>query len=309
MIIITAKAHTYLIDSFTKKGYEVKYMPEINYEELLEVIADAKGLIVTTRIKIDKKILDTATNLKWIGRLGSGMELIDVPYATLKNITCISSPEGNRNAVAEHAMGLLLAMMNNIIKSAAQVKNNEWIRDENRGTEISGKTIGIIGYGNTGEAFAKILSSFEVTMLGYDKYKKDFGGKQIREAELEQICKYADVISFHVPLSSETENMANDAFFDALKNKPFIINTSRGNVIETAALIKALHQNKISGVALDVIENEKLATLTETQRGQLDFLLNDDRVLITPHIAGYTNEAFYKMSEVIVTKLSTLNLI
>jgi D-3-phosphoglycerate dehydrogenase / 2-oxoglutarate reductase len=308
MILITAKVHPYLIETFEKKGQAVLYLPEIKYEELLEKISTVTGLVVTTRLKIDKTIMDAAPVLKWIGRLGSGMELIDTDYAATKNIACISSPEGNRNAVAEHAMGMLLTMMNNIIKSAAEVKEGKWIRDENRATEINGKTIGIIGYGNTGESFAKLLSSFGVTMLAYDKYKTDFGGKFIREAEMEQICRYADVISFHVPLSDETKCMADEHFFDALQNKPFIINTSRGNVIDTTALINALGDNKISGVALDVLENEKLETLSLVQREQLNFLLAHPKVLITPHIAGYSHEAFYKMSEVLVTKLEALKL-
>jgi D-3-phosphoglycerate dehydrogenase / 2-oxoglutarate reductase len=308
MILITAKVHPYLIETFQKKGREVLYLPEIKYEELLQTIPQVTGLVVTTRLKIDRNVIDAGVNLKWIGRLGSGMELIDTEYAAIKNIACMSSPEGNRNAVAEHAVGMLLTMFNNIIKSAAEVKEGKWMRDENRATEISGKTIGIIGYGNTGECFAKKLSSFDVTMLVYDKYKSDFGGKFIREAEMEQICKYADVISFHVPLSEETKSMADEAFFSQLKNKPFIINTSRGNVIDTAALINALKADQISGVALDVLENEKLETLTNLQNEQMEILLADERVLITPHIAGYSHEAFYKMSEVLITKLQALKL-
>ena len=308
MILITAKVHPYLIETFQTKGYKVMYEPEISYAELLAGMNEVTGLVVTTRLKIDKAVIDAAPALQWIGRLGSGMELINTEYAASKNIACISSPEGNRNAVGEHALGMLLNLANKIAKSSNEIKEGKWLRDENRGIEISGKTIGIIGYGNTGEAFAKILSGFDVTMLGYDINKIGFGGKFIREAELEQICRYADVISFHVPLSEDTRHMADESFFYRLKNKPFIINTSRGNVVETAALINALKAGTIKGAALDVLENEKLQTLSTTEKEQMDFLLAQDNVLITPHIAGYSHEAFLRMSEVLLAKLGSLKL-
>lgn len=302
-VLITAKVHPYLVDYLTEKGYQVLYHPAISYDEVYQSIHGCVGLIVTTRIKVDKNILNNAPFLQWIGRLGSGMEYIDVEYARQKGIRCVSSPEGNCDAVGEQIIGMLLCLFGNILKSNLQLRENVWEREKNRGIELKEKTVGIIGYGHTGQAFAHKLRGFECKILAYDKYKSGFGDEFVKEVSLEEIFRHADIVSLHVPLTDETRYMVDDAFLKSFAGPVYLINSSRGPVVRTADLIENLKNDRVLGACLDVLENEKLDQMDEIQRAQFDYLLHSSRVILTPHIAGYTHEAAYKMAHLVLKKL------
>lgn len=302
LVAITAKCHPWLIDKLSEKYY-VAYQPAITYTELYQLAPTLSGIIVTTRLRIDVAMLDNAPKLEWIGRLGSGLELIDVTYAESKGIKVVSSPEGNANAVGEHTLGMLLSILNKLTWSHFQVKEFNWLRDENRGRELKNSTIGIIGYGNTGTAFARLLQPFGVTVMAYDINKYGFAFDHVKEASLAQIQRYAQVISFHVPLNAQSEYMGNSTFFNQLERQPIILNTSRGKVIRLTDLRAALEAGKISGAGLDVLENEKLQSYNPEEKEMLSWLTNQPNVIITPHIAGYSHEAFLRMAEVVHQKL------
>ena len=305
-VLITAHAHPCLKEGLEHRGYQVDTLEKISHQELEELIPAFEGLIVASRIPIDKAILLAAQSLKWIGRLGSGMEIIDLDQASAQHVVCMSSPDGNCASVGEHCLGMLLSLLHNISSSRDELREGEWLREANRGFELGGKTVGIIGLGHTGSALAHLLSPFGVRVLACDKYKTGFSGGHIVESTLEVVQESADVISFHLPLNDETQHYANEQFFSSLKKRPYFLNASRGGVVDTAALINALDQGLVAAAGLDVLENEDLASYSAQESDMLQQLLRRRNVIVTPHIAGYSHESLVKLAQSLLKKLDLL---
>jgi len=307
-VFIAAPVHQVLTEGLQAAGYSLIYANEGTQEEAFELIGDCTGIIISTRLQLNKALLDVAAQLQWIGRMGSGMEVIDVAYATKKVIRCFSSPEGNCNAVAEHAVGMLLSLTKRIAWSAEEVKHGYWKREENRGTELEGKTIGIIGFGHTGQAFAKKLQGFDMNILVYDKNNSKVMPAYVTKCrDLQPLYDQADIVSFHVPLSADTIHYVNETFLLRMNQSFVLINTSRGEVIDTEVIKRGIETGKIRAAALDVWTEEPLERMGIRQREILDELVKLPQVIITPHIAGYTYEALYKMSATLLKKILIIN--
>ena len=312
-ILVTDNTHPILHDLLRQAGHEVTVNTSLDYNALLSVISQFDALVVRSKVIIDRPFLDHARHLRCIGRLGAGMETIDVNYAESLGIRCLNSPEGNRDAVGEHALGLLLALFNNIARADAEVRQGLWQREANRGLELKGRTVGIIGFGNMGSAFAQRLQGFDCTVIAYDKYKPSgYAPAYVQEVSLSQLQERAQVLSLHVPLTPETRHMVNDSFIQGFRHPFHLINTSRGAVVDPPSLVRALDKGHMLGAALDVIEYEDMT------RDGLDldhlpdafrYLLNSPRTVLSPHVAGWTVESKEKLANVLAQKIiETLSL-
>lgn len=304
-VLITDGVHPLMIKELTNAGYECDYQPDIKLERVHEIVGDYVGMIINSKIKVNKRMLDNANQLTFVGRLGSGMEIIDLEYAAQKKVAIYGAPEGNCNAVGEHSLGMLLALANNLNKADREVRKKIWNREGNRGFELMGKTVGIVGFGHTGVSFTKKLAGMDVNVLAYDKYKKQYADsyRYVSEVNLERLQKESDIISFHLPLSQETHHFVDENFIKACKDGVILINTSRGQVIKTDVLISTLNSGKVAGACLDVFENEKPHTFTAEEDQKYAQLYDFEQVVLTPHVAGWTIESKKRLTTVLLEKI------
>ena len=304
-VLITDGVHPLLIEGLTAAGYYCDYMPSISLEEVRAIISQYQGIIINSKITVDRSFLDQAIQLKFIGRLGSGLEIIDLEYAKVKQVAVHRAPDGNCDAVAEHAMGMLLSFAINLRRSDQQVRQKNWQREQNRGWELMGKTVGIIGFGYTGIALAKRLAGFGVKVLVYDKYKSNYAKEMphVIETNMKQIQEEADVLSLHLPSTAETKGLVDADYWRKFKKPLVLVNTSRGNIVQTKALLEALDSGQIIGACLDVFENEKPIHYTENENLLFQDLFARENVLVTPHIAGWTVESKERLADLLLDRI------
>lgn len=308
-ILLADSNHPILQQSLTEAGFHCDAFWDKSKEELLQLLPQYDGLVIRSKFRLDAQLLALCPALKCIARVGAGMENIDVAYAESHGIRCVCVPEGNRDAVGEHALAMLLMLLNHLKKADAEVRQGIWLRAENRGTEIRDKTLAVIGYGHMGQSFAKKLSGFDCKILVHDKYKTGFASDTVNEARLEQIFEETDILSLHLPLTAETQYYFNAEFLSRFKKPIYVINTARGKCLDTAALVAGLQSKKVLGACLDVLEYEAIsfeALDTQTLPEPMQYLLNAQNVILSPHIAGWTHESNFRMSAVIAEKMRSV---
>ena len=298
-VLFIDTTHKYLIDQLEKKNIICDFEFSKTKSQIEKIIAKYDGIVIRSRFKIDKKFIDAAKKLKFIARAGSGLENIDIKYAKQKKIKCINAAEGNKQAVAEHALALILNLFNKINQANNELKSGKWLREENRGIELSGKKIGIIGFGNTGSSFVNLLKNFDLELLVYDKYKQNYEYK----SSLKEIFEKAEILSLHVPLNDETKKYIDKSFINKMKKPFYLINTSRGQCVDTKALIRGIKENKVKGACLDVFEHERTSFERLKRNRDLTFLLNSNKTILTPHIAGWTTESYFKIAKILSEKI------
>lgn len=308
-ILIIDDLHPSISQMLLEIGYEAEYLPQITRQEILAKKDDYCGMLVRSKTYLDAEVLNNFPSLQFIGRAGAGVDLIDLEEVEKRNIQLINAPEGNRDALAEHALAILLGVMNYTPRGHHQIQNLTWKREANRGYELGGLTVGMVGYGFMGQAFAKRLVGLGCTVIAYDKYKSDFEDEYVEEVSMEEIYQRADVFTIHVPLNEETEFMLNDTFFDSFAKPIWFTNTARGKVLDTKALYKAIQNGKVLGAALDVLENEKPNTWSEDFKTLIQQLFDTEKFTITPHVGGWTFESYLKINEVLTHKISNLKIV
>ena len=285
---------------------EYDYLPEIAKTEVSEKLSKYDGLILRSKLKLTQELLKKGVKLKFVARAGAGVDEIDETFLKERGITLINAPEGNRDAVGEHALGMLLCLFNKLNTGDLEVREKVWLREENRGHEIKGKTVGIIGYGNMGKAFAQRLSGFECKVLAFDKYKSNYGNKHAEQVSLEQLKAEADIVSLHMPLNKHNQYLFDTDYLSGFKKSIYLINLARGPILPFRTVVEGIKSGKILGAGLDVLENERLHTLTPEQAADFEFLTQQKNVLFTPHVGGWTYESYERINEVLVDKISKL---
>lgn len=305
-VIFIDSVHPILFDRLEQAGYNCSWKNKLGRQEILAELSQFEGAVIRSKFKFNKEVFDAAKNLKWIARSGAGMENIDLDLAASRNIKCFNSPEGNRDAVAEHALGMLLSLFNKINQADTEVRQGQWNREENRGIELKGKTIGILGYGYMGEAFAQRLKGFDVKVIAYDKYKKGFSNEWVQEVNQSTFFSETEVLSIHLPLTIETSFMVDNNYLNQFDKNLFLINTARGKNLKTDDLVLALKSGKVKGACLDVLEYEHASfeqLNKETLPEAFKFLSKSNKVILSPHVAGWTTESYFKLSNVLADKI------